>query len=231
MLDKLLLQLQQLYDALDPILIPGLLYLAVRGRKHLKGKRFAVGVPLVLCLSYIVLFSLAASGWIQERYYRPIIPFAAILAAMGYYCLGKDLPKKKILYPIIILTLAACLWDGMGSPLREHRRPQTLAGVWLGRHDPAYDGFAISRYTMPVYYAGMKYFSPECPEQLFDGVRRAGYEFKYIIVDGSREHMWHARHARENDWKLIYTEDERNIRIYQKPAPDGSWEDLQNNAE
>ena len=220
MFDSFLLQLEQLYDALDPILIPGLLYLLVRGRRHLRGERFAVGVPFILSLSYIALFSLAASGWIQERYYRPIIPFAAILAAMGYYCLGKDFPKKKILYPIIFLALAACLWDGMDKPLRYHRRPQTLAGLWLARHDPDYTGFVVSNYTQPVYFAGMRYFDPECTKSLFMDLQKADYSFKYIIVDGDEGETWYARYAREKDWKRIYTETERNIRIYQKPDYD-----------
>jgi hypothetical protein len=215
--DSITLQLEQLYDALDPILIPGLLYLAVRGWKHLKGRGFAAVVPLVLCLSYVVLFSLAASGWVQERYYRPIIPFAAILGAMGYWCLGKDFPRKKILYPLMVLVLAACLWDGMRDSLRGHRRAQTLAGVWLRRHDPDYDGLVISNYSQPVYYAGMRYFDPMC-EGLFDELRKEGYRFKYIIVDGDETDRWYARHARQNGWQLIYTENERNIHIYQNPG-------------
>lgn len=220
MLGKIGRQLQQLYDALDPILIPGLLYLAVRGWKHLKGRRLAVGVPLVLCLSYVALFSLAAGGWVQERYYRPIIPFATILAGMGYWCLGRDFPKKKILYPIIILALAACLWDAMQDRVRGHRRPQTVAGMWLRRHDPDYDGFVLSKDSQPVFYAGMKFFSPQCRE-LFTRLRNNGHRFKYIILDGDDRDAWFGRYARDNGWKLIYAEDERRIRIYENPRSDG----------
>jgi hypothetical protein len=216
----MLRHLEQLIDAFDPILIPGLLYLPVRGWKHLRGKRFAIAVPLVLCLSYIILFSLAAGGWVQERYYRPIIPFAAILAAMGYYCMGKDMARKAIIYPLICLVLAACLWDGMEEPIREHRRPQTIAGKWLRQYDPTYDGFVISDNTQPVFYAGMKYFDPACQRSLFLDLQRAGYRFKYIILDGDEEDKWYAQYARHNNWNLIYAEQERDIRIYQSPMSD-----------
>lgn len=220
MLNKLLLQLEQLYDALDPILIPGILYLAIRGWKHMKRRGGAVGIPLLLCLSYIALFSLAAGGWVQERYYRPIIPFAAILAGMGYHCLIKDFSKnKKVLYTLMFLVLAACLWDGLEEPIRQHRRPQTVAGKWLHGHDPNYTGFVVSNDTQPVHYAGMKYFNPECPESLFRDLNAAGYEFKYVILDGDDDE-WHADLVSRDDWPCIYRENERNIRIYQNPESD-----------
>jgi len=218
LLDKVVLQLQQLYDALDVLIIVGLIYFAVRGRRHLRGVRFGVITLLIMCLAYIVLFAGAASGWVQERYFRPIIPFAAILAAAGYYCLAKDVRKKRVLHIVAAVVLLACLWAMLAHPIRAHRRPQTEAGLWLKRHDPQYKGFVVSSYSQPVFYADMEFFEADGTEDIFLGMVARGQRFKYIILDGDEGRKWYGRYAVENGWQLIYEEDERRIRIYENPG-------------
>lgn len=221
LVDKLLLQLEQLYDALDPILLPGLAYLAVRGYKHLRKVRFALIVLLLVCGGYVALFGLAATNWVQERYYRPIIPFAAVLAAMGYYCLARDVRKKAVLYTLMALVAAACLWDALQQPIRAHRKPQTEAGRWLRRQDPEYDGFVISRYSQPVYCARMKLFDPAGTESLFHDMRRRGHRFRYIILDGDERGNWPRAVALQKDWVLVYRDLERDLRIYASSGFEG----------
>ena len=225
LIDKLLLQAEQLYDALDPILIPGLLYLPVRGWKRLRdveGVRFAVVTMVLLCAGYVLLFGTAAPEWIQERYYRPIIPFAAVLAAMGYFCFGRDVPKKSVLYTLMVLVLAACLYDALEEPIRAHRRSQVEAGRWLSRYDPDYRGFIVSDYTVPVLYARAKYFDPFKTEDLFREMLSRGEQIDYIILDGEEEGTWYARYAREHGWRLVHRREERNIRIYRRPDADAA---------
>lgn len=216
-LDKALLHLDKLHDALDLLLIPGLIYLVVRGWKHLKGVRFGVLSAGLVCAAYVGLFSVAATGWVQQRYYRPIIPFAAMLAALGYYCFALDVRNRRVLYGLTAVVLVVCCVDVLHKPIRAHRYPQIEAGRWLKRHDPGYDGLVVSDYTIPVLYADMKYFDPKNTEQLFRDMVARGYEFRYIILDGDEGGAWYREYALENGWILIYRGSERNIRIFKSP--------------
>lgn len=217
-IDCIFQHLSKLYDAFDIILLPGMIYLLARGRQHLKGIRFGIIVALLFMGIHIGMCGYGATGWIQERYYRPLVPLAAMLAALGYYCLAKDIKKKPVLIILGTLTLAACLVDMLNKPIREHRAPQTQAGHWLRKHDPDYRGFVISNYSQPVLYADMKYFDPRRNEKLFHELSRRGAPLKYVILDGDEEGKWYTRHVRDNSWELIYKTKERNIRIYENPA-------------
>jgi len=226
MLDKILIHGREVFGALDVLLIPGLFYAAVRGRKHLKGVRYGVLVASFVCVAYVVLFAITATGWTQERYYRPIIPFATLVAALGYYCFALDVRRKDILYPLLGVVALACAVDVLHKPLRAHRQPQVEAGLWLKRHDPDYEGFVVSEYTIPVLYAEMKYFDPHGARKLFKDLKSHGYLFKYIILDGDAKGQWYRKYALKHDWSCIYREPERNIRIYKNPelqgGPDGT---------
>ncbi len=216
-IDAILLHLDHIYDTLDPILIPGLLYLPVRGWKHLKKVRFGVVAILIIYLAYVALFGAAATGWVQERYYRPIIPFGAMLAALGYYCFAQDVKNRKVLYGLAALVALACMVDMLRKPLREHRRPQVEAGKWLKQYDPKYDGCVVSNYSIPVLYADMRYFDPKRTEDLFLDLVDQGRECKYIILDEDEKDTWYGQYALKNNWVLIYREPERDIRIFKNP--------------
>jgi hypothetical protein len=215
-LQKVLLHAEQLEDALDPLILVGLAYLLVRGRRHLKGVRFGVLCLLGFVAAYVLVCAVMASHWVQERYYRPIIPFAAVLAAMGYWCLARDVRSRRALYAAGGIVLVLCLFFTLREPIRAHRRPQTQAGRWLRAHDPAYDGFVVSEYSQPVYYAGMKFFDggQAGTEGLFRDLAARGVPFKYVIVEGEPEGDWPERYVAEHGWRLVYQEPERNLRIY-----------------
>jgi hypothetical protein len=90
-------------------------------------------------------------------------------------------------------------------------------GRWLGRLDPRYDGFVVSRYTQPVYYAGMDYFDTDHTRDLFVDLKKRGTEFKYIILDGDETGTWYRQYVTDNNWVCIRSEQERNIRIFLNP--------------
>ena len=216
-IDAVLLHLDHIYDTLDVLLIPGIIYLAVRGRKHLKNVRFGVIAVLVIYFAYVALFAAAATGWVQERYYRPIIPLGAMLAALGYYCFSRDVRNRRVLFGLAALVATACLVDTLRKPIRAHRRPQVEAGKWLKEYDPQYDGCVVSSYSIPVLYADMHYFDPRNTRDIFQKLAERGQECKYIILDEDQKDEWYGQYALKNNWVLIYREPERNIRIFENP--------------
>jgi len=219
LLSNLAKQFQQIYDTVDIVCAAGLIYLLVRGRKHLKGVRFGVLALALVPAFYFLLFVVTAASEVQERYYQPILPFLIVLSALGLYCLGKDIGSRKVIYCILGVVLVGFLVDTLRTPLRAHRRPQTEAGLWLGSHDPEYKGFVISRYSQPVYYAGMKMFDPRGTEDLFRSLLARGVEFKYFVLDGHsrKDQQWLKKYIDAHNWQLIYRNEERDLRIYQNP--------------
>ncbi len=221
-LEKVLLHAEQLDDALDPLILFGLAYLAVRGWRRVKGltgARFGVLCLVGFMAAYILTCATVTPHWVQERYYRPIIPFGAILAGIGYWCLIQDVRNRKVLYVAAAIVLGLCLWDILRRPIRAHRAPQSEAGRWLRAHDPDYDGFVVSEYSQPVYYADMKFFNGRRAdtEDLFHELLARGVPLKYVILEGEPDEDWPERYVAEHQWPLIYQEPERNLRIYARP--------------
>ncbi|MEF8787489.1 MAG: hypothetical protein V5A84_00330 [Planctomycetota bacterium] len=116
--NDIFLHLDTLVEALDLLLLPGLVYAAVRGWKHLEGVHYGVLVALAVIAGYVAVFAIGATEWVQTRYYRPIIPFAALVAALGYYCLALDVRDRRILYPLLGLVVLACSVDLLHAPIR-----------------------------------------------------------------------------------------------------------------
>lgn len=212
-------QFEQIYDTVDIVCAAALAYLVVRGWKRLKGGRFGVVAALIMVLSYLLLFTFTAGHWVQERYYRPVLPFFVLLSALGLHCLSEDIRSKKVVYCILGLIFIGFMVDAVREPVRAHRRPQTQAGLWLRDRDPEYKGFVLSNYPQPVFYAGMKHFDTCKSEDLFLKLRERGEQFRYVILDGGLDERerWAAEYVAENEWRLIRHVPERDLRIYENP--------------
>ena len=226
--DNLLWQFRQIFDTVDIVCAAALVYLLVRGRKHMKGNRFAVlslSIPVLFyCLLFTIMFSTALAGAkVAERYYRPVFPFIAVLSSLGLYCLSRDIKNRNLVFCIFGLIFVGFMVDMLREPIRAHRRPQTEAGLWLREYDPHYGGFVISDYSQPVYYAGMKFFPARRQDLVMELVERGG-NFKYMILDGDAEqaYKWAREYVEEHNWQLVYPNEdyprnERNVRIYENP--------------
>ncbi|MFO8006954.1 MAG: hypothetical protein R6V05_04375 [Candidatus Brocadiia bacterium] len=217
----LLRQFGQVLDTLGIAGIFGLVYLAARGRRHVRVSRgllLSVGLLLVAYAGVFTFF-----GRAEERYYRPVAPLLFIAAGGGFYALWRDLAGRRVLQGFMLSSLVlGCLLFGLHSPLRTHRRPQTEAGRWLRRYDPQYDGLVVSADSQPVYYAGRKLLPADQPRadmlRCLRTLRPTPYAPRYVILDGddAEKYPWLARMVDGRRWKLIYWEPERGIRIYRR---------------
>jgi len=218
-LNSIVRQFAQMYDVVDPVFLAGMIYLLVRGRKRLTGVRFGLAAIAVVVGCYFVLFTLTAGVHIEERYYRPMLPFFGLLAALGAYCFIQDVRNRKVAYAVLGLIFAACIVVAVREPIRAHRRPQTEAGLWLRQHDPDYKGLVVSNWTQPVYYAGMKHFDSKGTEDLFLELYAKGMAFKYFILQGDLHpgDAWAQKYVDEHGWPLIHRDGKADIRIYQDP--------------
>jgi 4-amino-4-deoxy-L-arabinose transferase-like glycosyltransferase len=196
----------------------GLAYWLLRGRRRLDGPVgpiVAVALAFVLHITVLTLFDRAS-----ERYYRVLVPPAFALAGGGLYALWMDLERRPVVrYVLFGLLVAICLGAALLEPIRAHRRPQVDVGRWLRQYDPGYDGFVLSSYPQPVYYAGMRYLPSDKygSRRVFRQLTRAGYWPRYVILDGddAEEMPWLGELVRRPVWKLVHSEPERNIRIFE----------------
>lgn len=214
-------QLGQLLDSLGVVGAFGVAYFAVRGRCHLRVPRGLLSAVGLLLVAYAFVFTLW--GRAEERYYRPLVPLLSILAGGGFYALWRDLTGRRLLRALLLGALVlGCLAFGLHRPLRAHRRPQTEAGRWLRRQDPDYDGFVVSAYPQPVFYAGMNLLPADQPRSVMlrclRTLRPTPYAPRYVILDGddAEKYPWLAHMVESRRWRLIYREPERNIRIYRR---------------
>ncbi len=219
LLSNLARQFEQIYDTVDVVCVAALVYLVARGWKHLKGHRFGVLALALPVLSYFLLFTFMAGSRVQERYYRPVLPFFVALSALGLHCLTEDIKNRKVVYGILGVIFVGLMVAGLREPVRAHRRPQTEAGLWLKNHDPDYKGFVLSNYSQPVFYAGMRHFDTIGTEELFLELLARGEPFKYMILDGEMDgkEAWAGQYVVEHDWPRIYYNQERDLRIHENP--------------
>ncbi len=212
-------QFEQLYDVVDPVFLLGMIYLLVRGRKRLTGVRFGLTAIAVVLACYFVLLTVTAGVHVEERYYRPMLPFFGLLAALGAYCFIEDVRNRKVVYAVLGLIFLGCVVVAVREPVRAHRRPQTEAGLWLRQRDPDYKGLVVSNWTQPVYYAGMKHFDSKGTGDLFLELRKRDVAFKYFILQGELEawDAWAQEYVDEHGWPIIHRDAEADIRIYQDP--------------
>ncbi len=212
-------QLAQIYDTVDIVCAVGIVYFVLRGRRHFRGAGRAVLLPAVVPLCYVLVLagmSLRHGTAVAERYYRPILPFLVVFSALGLYCLGQDVKRKRALHVVVALVLLGCLVVTLRGPIRAHRRAQTEAGRWLRARDPGYHGFVLADYTQPVYYARMELLPAYRGEGVLGDCLRHGEPVKYAILDKGHGpgHEWAQKYIEEHQWRLIYRGEERDVRIY-----------------
>ncbi len=221
LLSNLARQFEQIYDTVDLVCVVGLVYLVVRGWKHLKAHGFEILALALPVLLYFLLFTFMAGSRVQERYYRPVLPFFVVLSALGFYCLIEDIKNKKVVHGILGVIFVGLMVAGLWGPIRGHRRPQTVAGLWLKNYDPNYKGFVLSNYSQPAFYAGMRHFDVKSTEELFLELVARGEPFRYIILDGelNEKEAWAEEYIVEHNWDRIYRppNQERDLRIYESP--------------
>ncbi len=197
----------------------GLAAFALRGRRWLGTKTRYIVFSGILYGLYVA--ALCHLGRDAERYYRPLLPLLFVLAGGGYYCCLRELADRRLLqWAAAMMLVGVCVVYTLKEPIRAHREPQTRAGLWLAGYDPDYKGFALSSYSQPVYYAGMRFldsgkpYSQEAYGQLVD----AGLEPKYLILDSSDavDYPWLGSLIASAGWNQIYSESTRSIRIYRR---------------
>lgn len=205
-------------DAMGWLGLFGLGYWLARGRKRSPvplGLLVAIGVTLASLVVTLMIF-----GRSSGRYYRVPAPMLFILAGGGLHALWEDMESHSAIRGVAFsLLVVLCLGAIVYKPIRGHREPQTEAGLWLRKHDPEYNGFVLSSYTQPVYYAGMRYLPSDKygSRRVFRQLTRAGYWPRYVILDGddAEEMPWLGELVRRPVWKLVHSEPERDIRIFE----------------
>lgn len=176
----------QILDILDVTGLVGILYLVVRWRRCPQGMGRGVALALALPAAYFLMItaaSMMARTPVSERYYRPVLPLLLVVAAAGFHCLLKAVPKRVLATGIVFVLVAGNLVDMLDEPIRAHRAPQKHAGQWLRRHDPGYNGYVFSDYSQPVYHAGMSYLPAEGALWIMRRLSEGAREVKYAILE------------------------------------------------
>lgn len=227
MLDDFISQFRLINAALNSVGSLGIGYLIFRGYKHWKGYGRETLMLVIMVAVYFLSFSLTRGDGVPYRYYHPVVPFLLILSAMGFYCMGRDTGRMRAFYIGFGVLLALFITYSSSSGLRESRRPQTMAGLWLAQYDPSYRGPVASDYSQPIAFTKMSYFPTFKNERLFRQLshgENAPLPFKYIIVEETDGpgYDWARDYVKEYGWRLIYPneehpENERDLRIYQNP--------------
>jgi hypothetical protein len=187
-------------------------------------------------LAYVGVFPLvslpvmAMAPGMFARYLVPILPFAAILAAVGAERLamwavtaeplqGLASSRRQLLESALAVALVGALVLSLprySVPAlhRERDHDQRQAGLWLWERDPSADKRILSVLSQVPYYAGGIHVPmPDgTPEQVAAYAQEQGVDYAVISPRklGSRPGLasWRSGETVPSDWERIYQDED-----------------------